>query len=59
MVKNKQIYLSSNTPYQYDENEKIQGEYFTLEFLKDIKCSGIPNHNIKLKTISYHAFKKH
>jgi len=47
-----QTYLSSNAPYQCDENQKIQGEYFTLEFLKNIKCSGIPNHNIKLKTLS-------
>ena len=32
----------------YDDQE-IQGEWFTQEFLNDIKYSGIPNHRIKLK----------
>ena len=44
-----QIYLSSDTPCQSDDDQEIQGEWFTQEFLNDIKCSGIPNHRIKLK----------
>ena len=41
-------YLSSDTPCQSDEDNGIQSEWFTSEFLNDIKCSGIPNHKIKL-----------
>ncbi|RYQ94353.1 hypothetical protein Ahy_B08g089256 [Arachis hypogaea] len=37
-------YLSSETTCQADENE-----HFTLEFLNDIKCSGLPNHKLILK----------
>jgi len=44
-----QIYLSSDTPCQSDDDQEIQGEWFTQEILNDIKCSGIPNHRIKLK----------
>jgi len=43
-------YLSSDTPCQSDEQDEIQSEWFTSEFLNDIKCSGIPNHKLKLKT---------
>jgi len=32
-----------------DENQKIKGEWFTSEFLNEIKCSGIPNHRLRLK----------
>jgi len=42
-------YLSSDTPCQSDEDNNIQSEWFTSKFLNDIKCSGIPNHKIKLK----------
>jgi len=44
-----QIYLSSDTPCQYNDDQEIQCEWFTQEFLNGIKCSGIPNHRIKLK----------
>ena len=44
-----QSYLSSDTPCQSNEDQEIQGEWFTQEFLNDIKCSGILNHRIKLK----------
>ena len=44
-----QIYLSSDTPCQSDDDQEIQGEWFTQEFLNDIKCSEISNHRIKLK----------
>ncbi|XP_027905618.1 ATP-dependent DNA helicase PIF1-like [Vigna unguiculata] len=43
-------YLSSDTPCQSDEQDEVQFEWFTSEFLNDIKCSGIPNHKLKLKT---------
>ena len=42
-------YLSSDTPCQFDQQENAQVEWFTNEFLNDIKCSGIPNHCVKLK----------
>ena len=41
----KVTYLSSDTPCQSDEQDKVQSE-----FLNDIKCSRIPNHKLKLKT---------
>jgi len=44
-----QTYLSSDIPCQYGEDQEIQGEWFTQNFLNDIKCSRIPNHRIKLK----------
>ena len=31
-----QIYLSSDTPCQSDDDQEIQGEWFTQEFLSDI-----------------------
>ena len=42
-------YLSSDTPCQSDEDQEIQGEWFTSEFLNEIKCPRIPNHRLKLK----------
>ena len=42
-------YLSSDSPCQSDQQENAQAECFTTEFLNDIKCSGIPNHIVKLK----------
>ncbi|XP_020961258.1 uncharacterized protein LOC107647212 [Arachis ipaensis] len=42
-------YLSFDTTCQADENEDVQQEWFTLEFLNDIKCSGLPNHKLTLK----------
>ncbi|XP_020961168.1 ATP-dependent DNA helicase PIF1-like [Arachis ipaensis] len=41
-------YLSSDT-CQADENEDVQQEWFTPEFLNNIKCSGLPNHKLTLK----------
>ncbi|XP_027941055.1 uncharacterized protein LOC114194844 [Vigna unguiculata] len=43
-------YLSSDTPCQSDVQDESHFEWFTSEFLNDIKCSGIPNHKLKLKT---------
>ena len=43
-------YLCSDTPCQSDEQDEVQSEWFTYEFLNDIKRSGIPNHKLKLKT---------
>lgn len=34
---------------QSDEGHETQGEWFTTEFLNDIKCSGVPNHVLTLK----------
>ncbi|XP_016192395.1 uncharacterized protein LOC107633269 [Arachis ipaensis] len=42
-------YLSSDTTCQADENEDVQQEWFTPEFLNDIKCLGLPNHKLTLK----------
>ena len=39
-------YLSSDTTCHADENEDVQVEWFTTEFLNEIKCSGIPNHKL-------------
>ncbi|XP_025612068.1 uncharacterized protein [Arachis hypogaea] len=43
-------HLSSNTTYQADENKDVQQEWFTPEFINDIKCSRLPNHKLTLKT---------
>jgi ATP-dependent DNA helicase PIF1 len=42
-------YLSADTPCKSDEEHPVQGDWFTSEFLNDIKCSGIPNHRLTLK----------
>ncbi|XP_057720062.1 uncharacterized protein LOC130934518 [Arachis stenosperma] len=42
-------YLSSDTTCQADENEDVKQEWFTPEFLNDIKCSGLLNHKLTLK----------
>ncbi|XP_057426185.1 uncharacterized protein LOC130719584 [Lotus japonicus] len=42
-------YLSCDTPCKFDEDSGVNTEWFTSEFLNDYKCSGIPNHQIKLK----------
>jgi len=44
-------YLSSDTPCQSDEDQEIEGEWFTSEFLNEIKCPGIPNHCLHLKIV--------
>ena len=46
---NKVTYLSSNTPCESDEQENAQAEWFTTEFLNDIKCSEIHNQCVELK----------
>nr|KYP64346.1 hypothetical protein KK1_018939 [Cajanus cajan] len=46
---NEKVYFGSDTPCQSDEESDIQGEWFTIEFLNQIKCSGIPNLDLKLK----------
>jgi len=43
-------YLSSDTPCQSDEQEHIRVEWFTSDFLNNIKGPGIPNLCLKLKT---------
>jgi len=43
-------YLNSDTPCQSDQDEEMQSEWFTSESLNEIKCSGILNHILKLKT---------
>ncbi|XP_057452941.1 uncharacterized protein LOC130744804 [Lotus japonicus] len=42
-------YLSYDTPCRSDEDSDIDAEWFTSEFLNDVKCYGIPNHRIVLK----------
>ena len=46
---NEVTYLSSESPCKFEEQENAQAEWFTTEFLNDVKCSGIPNHRVKLK----------
>ena len=47
MLSGKEItYLSSDTPCQSDEDQETEGEWFTSEFLNEIKCLGIPNHRL-------------
>ncbi|XP_057740533.1 uncharacterized protein LOC130957706 [Arachis stenosperma] len=43
-------YLSSDTTCQADENEDVKQEWFTPEFLNDIKCSELLNHKLTLKS---------
>ncbi|XP_020999382.2 uncharacterized protein LOC110281456 [Arachis duranensis] len=38
-----------DTTCQADENEDVKQEWFTPEFLNDIKCSGLLNHKLTLK----------
>uniref|UniRef100_A0A0R0IT09 ATP-dependent DNA helicase n=1 Tax=Glycine max TaxID=3847 RepID=A0A0R0IT09_SOYBN len=40
---------NSDSPCHFDEDYEIQGDWFTPEFLNEIKCSGIPNHKLQLK----------
>ncbi|XP_004501122.1 uncharacterized protein, partial [Cicer arietinum] len=42
-------YISSDSTVLSDENCAVQGDWFTPEFLNDMKCSGIPNHRLRLK----------
>src|ERR1044072_5941905 len=42
-------YFSSDSTCPSDANCEIPAEWFTTEFLNDIKCSGIPNHKLCLK----------
>lgn len=42
-------YLSSDSVCQSDEDTEIQSDWFTPEFLNEVKCSGIPNHRLILK----------
>ncbi|XP_057416082.1 uncharacterized protein LOC130710748 [Lotus japonicus] len=42
-------YLSFDTTCKSDEDKEIEGDWFTPEFLNEVKCSGIPNHKLNLK----------
>jgi len=42
-------YISSDSVCKSDENSELESEWFTTEFLNDIKCSGIPNHRLRFK----------
>ncbi|XP_016207132.1 uncharacterized protein LOC107647578 [Arachis ipaensis] len=52
-------YLSSDTICEADGNEDIQQEWFILEFINDIKCSGLPNYKFTLKPGGCNATAKH
>ncbi|XP_057755634.1 uncharacterized protein LOC130974801 [Arachis stenosperma] len=45
----KKEYLSFDTICQADENEDVKQEWFTQEFLNDIKCLRLSNHKLTLK----------
>jgi ATP-dependent DNA helicase PIF1 len=42
-------YLSCDSICQCDEDVGIDRRWITTEFLNDIKCSGMPNHKLRLK----------
>ncbi|XP_057419198.1 uncharacterized protein LOC130713450 [Lotus japonicus] len=42
-------YYSCDSTCKSDEDTEIEAEWFTSEFLNNIKCSGIPNHKLSLK----------
>ena len=42
-------YLSSDSIYKFDDDIGVDHEWITVEFLNEIKCSGVPNHKLKLK----------
>ncbi|XP_045797724.1 uncharacterized protein LOC123891897 [Trifolium pratense] len=42
-------YLSCDTVIKCDQELGIDHRWITPEFLNDIKCSGLPNHSLKLK----------
>ncbi|XP_052192755.1 uncharacterized protein LOC127801556 [Diospyros lotus] len=41
-------YLSSDTTCRSDYNVDLLQDLHTLEFLNSIRCSGVPNHELKL-----------
>jgi ATP-dependent exoDNAse (exonuclease V) alpha subunit len=43
------VYLSSDSISKSDGYVEQQNKEFSVEFLNTIKCSGLPNHEIKLK----------
>ncbi|KAH7665752.1 DNA helicase protein [Dioscorea alata] len=43
------IYLSSDATCKSDSNIDLLEDLHTPEFLNNIKCSGVPNHELKLK----------
>lgn len=49
MPRDEKEYMSSDSTVQSDEDCEVQGEWFTTESLNDIKCSGLPNHCLRLK----------
>lgn len=42
-------YFCSDSVCQSNEQKDVCGEWFTTEFLNEIKCSGIPSHELRLK----------
>ncbi|XP_057432625.1 uncharacterized protein LOC130725408 [Lotus japonicus] len=42
-------YFSCDSTCKSDDNSEVEAEWFTSEFLNNIKCSGIPNHKLILK----------
>jgi ATP-dependent DNA helicase PIF1 len=42
-------YISSDLVCKSDANSEIHSEWSTTEILNDIKCFGIPNHNLTFK----------
>lgn len=42
-------YLSSETPYRSDENQKFKAEWFISKLLNETKYLGILNQGLRLK----------
>ncbi|XP_057426606.1 uncharacterized protein LOC130720040 [Lotus japonicus] len=48
-VENVNDFILEFLPGDTDEDTEYESKWFTIEFLNDITCSGIPNHKITLK----------
>ena len=42
-------YLSCDSACKSDEDNDVEAEWLTTEFLNEVKCSGLPNHKLVLK----------
>ncbi|WJX34231.1 DNA helicase [Trifolium repens] len=43
------LYISSDTPFKFDEEHEVEGDLFRTQLLNDIKSSNIPKYRLKLK----------
>jgi ATP-dependent DNA helicase PIF1 len=43
------VYLSADTPFNFDEEHELEGDLFRPQLLNEIKSSDIPKYRLKLK----------